>query len=252
MNKFLLFIGVAILAVSCGNVLDKPVNAEHLSDIKEKIENNDDYSPMKKKYLIKNISDQTGYAALAQAMEVKKENFPTFRDQIEELSTDFDSITVVKKAAAKTNKQLEGFVVLKDAKTASESKFKGNLLMTLNFNNKFEKEILYIILNYKYVNKYDSEFFDENIKLTDEVAGKFDSDVEIAIPAEYNDVAEFMYNEVPVQASLKEREEFGVEEANSKVEREFLMEGIQVSTVGVIFKDKSELFFEASDWEYLD
>ena len=46
--------------------------------------------------------------------------------------------------------------------------------------NQFEKEILYIILNYKYVNKYDSEFFDEKTKLTDEVAGDFKGELEVS------------------------------------------------------------------------
>lgn len=251
MRNLLLLVGVMLLA-SCSNVLDNPLNAEHLTKVKEKIESNDSYSPMKKKYLVKNISDQTGYVAMAEAMKIDRKNIPTFKEKIEELSTDFDSIRSAKLALRESNKKIEKFISLKDAKTTAISEYKGFLSMTLNFNNEFDKEILYIILGYGYVNKYDSKFFDEKSKLTDEVAGDFKGELEIVTTEEYNDVAEFMYKEVPIQASLKDREELGVEEANRKVEKEFLMEGLQVSTLGIVFKDKTEIFLGDADWEYLE
>ena len=43
--------------------------------------------------------------------------------------------------------------------TTSISKYKGYLNMTLKFNNNFMKEALYVILNYKYVDNYDSKFY---------------------------------------------------------------------------------------------
>jgi hypothetical protein len=130
-------------------------------------------------------------------------------------------------------------------------KYKGYLSMTLGFNNQFDKEILYVILNYKYVNKYDSEFFDEKSKLTDEVAGDFKGEVEISTKEEYNSVADFMYTKVPVQAKQALRDELGEEKANKKVKKEFLMEGLKVSVLGIVFKDKSELAKQNADWNYL-
>lgn len=251
MKFIFLFVGV-VLFTSCSNVLDKPMSAEHLADVKEKIESEDEYSPMKKKYLISNISTQTGFAVLAQAMDVKKEDMPTFRKQINELSTDFDSIKKAKNSAKESNKLLEGFVLLKDAKTTSMDKYKGYLSMNLTFNNKFNKEVLYVVLNYMYVDKYDTKHFDESAKLTDEVANFFKGEAEVTTTEEYNDVAEFMYTKVPVQASLKVREELGIEEANRKVETDFLMEGLQVSVSRVVFTDKTELLYEDSDWEYFE
>ena len=123
--------------------------------------------------------------------------------------------------------------------------------MKLKFKKKKKKPILYAIINYKYVNKYDSEFFDEKVKLTDEVAKDFKEEVEVTTTEQYNDVAEFMYKKVPVQASLKLRNEMGTKAANEKVERDFLMEGLKIETLGIVFQDKSELTVQDEEWEYL-
>ena len=207
---------------------------------------------MKKKYVIANLSMQLGFAELGKSMKMDEAKMPTFREQIDELTTDFDSIRTAKLEIRENNKKLESFVTLKDANTVSIDKYKGYLSMTLDFNNQFDKEILYIILNYKYVNKYDTEFFDEKSKLTDEVAGDFNGEVEISTKEEYNSVADFMYTKVPVRARQELRDELGEEEANKKVKKEFLMEGLKVGTLGIVFKDKSELVYQDADWEYLE
>lgn len=124
--------------------------------------------------------------------------------------------------------------------------------MKLKFNNQFDKEILYIILNYKYVNKYDSQFFDKKTKLTDEVAGDFKGELEISTTEKYNDVAEFMYTKVPTQARKALKDELGVEKANKKMQHDFLMKGLKLKTLGIVFKDKTELVKQDADWNYLD
>lgn len=241
-----------LLLISCTNTLDKKLNKEDFDQVKEEINSNEQYSEMKKKYVIDNLSMQLGFAELGKAMNMEDEKMPTFREQIDELTTDFDSIRTAKLEIRENNERLENFVTLKDANTISIDKYKGYLSMTLDFNNQFDKEILYIILNYKYVNKYDTEFFDEKSKLTDEVAEDFKGEVEISTKEEYNSVADFMYTKVPVQAKKTLRDELGEEEANKKVKKEFLMEGLKVSTLGIVFKDKSELVYQDADWEYLE
>lgn len=241
-----------LLLTSCTNTLDKKLNKEDFDQVKEEINSNEQYSEMKKKYVIDNLSMQLGFAELGKAMNMDDEKMPTFREQIDELTTDFDSIRTAKLEIRENNEKLENFVTLKDANTVSIDKYKGYLSMTLDFNNQFDKEILYIILNYKYVNKYDTEFFDEKSKLTDEVAEDFKGEVEISTKEEYNSVADFMYTKVPVQAKKTLRDELGEEEANKKVKKEFLMEGLKVSTLGIVFKDKSELVYQDADWEYLE
>ena len=61
-----------------------------------------------------------------------------------------------------------------------------------------------------------------------------------------------MYSEVPIRASKALREELGEEKANKKVQRDFLMEGLKLETLGIVFKDKSELFQGDAEWEYFE
>jgi glutaredoxin-related protein len=243
---------VTLILTSCTNTLDKKLNKEDFDKVKQEINSNEQYSKMKKKYIIDNLSMQLEYAELGKAMNMDEADMPTFREQIDELTTDFDSVRIAKLEIRENNRNLENFVTLKDANTVSIDKYKGYLSMTLDFNNQFDKEILYIILNYKYVNKYDTEFFDEKSKLTDEVAEDFNGEVEISTKEEYNNVANFMYTKVPVRAKQELRDELGEEEANKKVKKEFLMEGLKVSTLEIIFKDKSVLVYQVADWEYLE
>jgi hypothetical protein len=252
-NKILgVFISATLILSSCTSTLDKKLNKEDFDQVKQEINSNDKDSDMKKKYLIDNLEMQLGFAELGKAMEMDESKMPTFREQMTELTTDFDSIRTAKLEIRENNKKLENFVTLKDANTVSIDKYKGYLSMTLDFKNQFDKEILYVILNYKYVNKYDSEFFDEKSKLTDEVAGDFNGEVEISTKEEYNNVANFMYSKVPVQAKKALRDELGEEEANEKVKKEFIMEGLKVSVLGIVFKDKSELLFQDAAWKYLE
>ena len=249
------FMMIATLIISsCTNPMDKPLNSESFEKVKEEISADKSYSPMKSKYIIDNLTEQLGFLELGKAMgkDMDEWKISTFREEIAELTDDFDSIRTAKIEIAKNNEKLENFIELIDANTISMDKYKGYLTMKLKFNNQFEKEILYIILNYKYVNKYDSKFFDEKTKLTDEVAGNFKSELEISTTEKYNDVAEFMYKEVPIQASKALRDELGVEKANKKVQRDFLMEGLKLETLGIVFKDKTELVKQNAEWEYLE
>jgi hypothetical protein len=112
--------------------------------------------------------------------------------------------------------------------------------MKLKFNNDFKKEILYIILNYKYQDKYDSKYFDEKAKLTDQVAVDFKGEKEISTTVQYNSVAEFMNTKVPERARKELRDQLGEKEADRKVKQDFLMAGFKVSVLGIIFQDMSE------------
>jgi len=253
------FMAIATLIItSCTNPMDKPLNSKDFGKIKEEISADKNYSQMKKKYIIDNLSEQLGFLELgktigkAMGKDMNKLKTSTFKEEIAELTVAFDSIRTAKIEIAENNKKLEDFIELIDANTISLDKYKGYLIMKIKFNNQFEKEILYIILNYKYVNKYDSEFFNEKSKLTDEVAGDFKGELELSTTEKYNDVAEFMYTKVPVQASKALRDELGVEKANKKVKHDFLMEGLKLETLGIVFKDKSELVKQDADWKYLE
>ena len=253
------FMVIATLIItSCTNPMDKPLNSEDFVKVKKEISVDKNYSQMKKNYIIDNLSEQLGFLELGKTMgkaigkDMDELKISTFKEEIAELTVAFDSIRTAKIEIAENNKKLGNFIELIDANTISMDKYKGYLSMTLKFNNQFEKEILYIILNYKYVNKYDSEFFDEKTKLTDEVAGDFKGELEVSTTEKYNDVAEFMYTKVPVQAKKALRDELGKEKANKKVKHDFLMEGLKLETLGIVFKDKSELVKQDADWKYLE
>ena len=253
------FMVIATLIItSCTNPMNKPLNSEDFVKVKEEISADKNYSQMKKNYIIDNLSEQLGLLELGNTMgkaigkDMDELKISTFNEEIAELTVAFDSIRTAKIEIAENNKKLGNFIELIDANTISMDKYKGYLSMTLKFNNQFEKDILYIILNYKYVNKYDSEFFDEKTKLTDEVAGDFKGELEVSTTEKYNDAAEFMYTKVPVQAKKALRDELGEEKANKKVKHDFLMESMKLETLGIVFKDKSELVKQDADWKYLE
>lgn len=236
---------------SCSSILDHPVNKEDFSKVKETLKNDDSYTDMKRKYVIDHLSMMLGFAELGKAIESNKAELPTFREYISELSTDYDSIRAAKLMIVENNKKLKSFMELVDAKTTGIDEYRGYLTMKLKFSNEFDKDVLYAILNYKYVDKYDTEHFNEKSKLTDEVANKFQGEVEITTKGEYNQLAKFIYSKVPVRANKQLREELGEEAANRKVERDFLMSGLKVELMGIVFTDKTELFYQDEEWEYL-
>lgn len=242
-------IATTILLTGCTNTLDKKLNKDDFEQVKQEISSNEMYSEMKKRYLIDNLEMQLGFLALGKAMEMDDSKLPTFREQINELTTDFDSIRTSILEIKKNNKKIENFLTLKDANTNSIDRYKGYLTMTLDFNNQFDKEILYIILNYKYVNKYDTEFFNEKSKLTDEIAEDFKGQVKVSTREEYNRVAEFMYTKVPAETIP---DEHGKEKSNEEYKKTFLMEGFKVAVLAIVFKDKSEIVYQDAEWKYFE
>lgn len=253
LTKLILASGLiaSLVFTSCTNLLDKPLNKEDFEKVKELVNSDETLKEMKKMYIIDNLSTYLGFAELGKALAGEGAEVKTYGEYIEELKVDFDSTETQILSNIENNKKLKEFITLTDAKAIPIDKYKGYLTMNLKFKNEFEKPILYTVINYKYVNKYDSKFFDEKVKLTDEVAKDFKEDVEVTTTEKYNDVAEFLYSKVPVGAPAKLRKELGKEVADKKVHRDFLMEGLKIETLGIVFEDKSELTLQNEDWEYL-
>ncbi|WP_372756298.1 hypothetical protein [Labilibaculum sp.] len=252
-QKILDLMLVAILFMTaCTNTMEKPLSKEDLPAVKELLNANENYSSMKKDYITDKLETLVNFSELGKALKGDQLKCSTFKEEIDDLSVDFDSIRTAKLLIRENNKKLKNFISLVDAQTLSIDKYKGYLNMKLKFNNQFDKEILYLVLNYKYVNKYDSEFFNEKSKLTDQVAGDFKGELDVSTTEKYNDVAEFMYTKVPVNARKALREELGKEKADEKVERDFLMAGLKVEALLIVFKDKSELMHKEETWKYLE
>lgn len=243
---------VSLIFSSCKNTFNKPLNKDDFEKVKELLNDDMTLKPMKKKYIIDNLSMYLGFSDLGKAVVGEQAEMKTYGEYIDDFKTDYDSIETQMLSNIENNNKLREFITLIDAKTTSNNEYKGYLTMKLKFKNEFEKQILYALINYKYINKYDTEFFDEIVKLTDEVAKDFKGELEITTTEEYNDVAEFMYKEVPVQASLELRKEMGTKAANEKVEHDFLMDGLKIETIGLVFTDKTELTLQNEEWEYLE
>ena len=252
-KRFLgLYILLSFTFIACTETLDKPINSEDFSEVKEYVINNNDFSEMEKKYINDKMEGTMGLVELGRAFDVEDSDTPTFRELISKLSTEYDSIRTDKIEIQETNRKINELVKLNDAKTIGIDNNRGYLNLNLELENQFDKDILYIILNYNYTDRYDQEFFDENVRLTDEVAGDFSGEVEVSIEEEYNRVAQFIWSEVPVRARQSLRDELGEEAADAKVQRDFLMAGLNVSTVGIVFTDKSELVPQNAEWEYFE
>jgi len=157
----LIFVFISSLSVSCKNVLDKPLNRKDFLKIEEKIMADQSLKEMKKKYIIDNLSLILGFSDLVESKSGKvfKEN--TFRELIEELNSDYDSIESQIKTNIDNNRKIRDLVTLQDAEVFPINEYKGYLALNLELNNSFNKEILYIILNYKYINKYDSKIYNK-------------------------------------------------------------------------------------------
>jgi PBP1b-binding outer membrane lipoprotein LpoB len=227
MKNTVIILLITFIFFSCSNVLDKPINHEHWPEVQEKIETMNEFSENKKDFIIENISEQIGFMALGIAlrekanMETTSEDLKklgTFAEAIEKLSTEYDSAIII-------NKKLNDFLILNDCSGISVDKYDGYIGFDISFNNQFDKDILYIVFNYNYIDKYDVEHIDENVRLTDKVAGNFKDDVEISTETNYS-ISKFFHSNLPT---------------NSEKASEFLMKHMKLKTLKIVFTDKTEI-----------
>ena len=222
-NLALLLIGFFLLA-SCKSVLDKKIGKEDFNEIKDLISKSDTLKELKKKFILDKLSVYVGAAELGKAVSPNSKEIPSFREIISDLSTEYND-----------KEKISKFITLLSAKAIPISEYDGYLGMTLRFNNSFPKDILYIGINYKFVNKYDSEFFNESTKITDEITKDFKGTVSVMTHEKYNDVAKFMYSNVS-EDTVKNKKE--------------LMEGLRVMPLLIVFKDKSQIEYSVQDEQY--
>lgn len=254
LNKLILAFGLitSLLFTSCTKLLDKPLNGEDFEEVKVLVNNDETLKEIKKKYIIDNLSMFLGFSEIGKVLAGERAEVKTYGEYIEELKMEFDSTETQVLINIENNKKLKEFITLTNAKTMSSDKYKGYLFMNLKFNNEFEKQILYTVINYKYITKYDTKFFDEKTKLTEEVAKNFKGEVEVLITEEYNEVAKTIYSKIPQLESLETGNKKKEKNPKYKTQRDFLMEGLKIETLKIVFEDKSELTIQDEEWEYLD
>lgn len=247
-----LYILLVCYTVACSDPLDKSLNSDDLASIKEYVSNNASFGQMEKKFIIDNLELAIGFANLGMLLGADDSEIPTFREFISKTSIEFDSIRTHKISIRENNQKINELVTLIDANTIAIDRNRGYLNLTLELNNQFDRDILYVILNYSYKDKYDRIFFNENVRLTDEIAGDFSEQIEVSINEQFNRVSQFIWSEVPTRARQSLRDELGNDEADAKVQRDFLMAGLDVQTLRIVFTDRTEIAPQNAEWAYFE
>lgn len=224
MKKLIWIIVATVLFTGCKNVLDNKINKENFVKVKEFITKSDTIKELKKQYLIDKLSEDVAANELGKLITKKDVSNEKFIDLYKEYSNDYTQ-----------KENLFNFVTLTNAKSLSIDGYNGYLFFTLKFNNQFNKDVLYINLNYKYVDKYDQEGFNETTIIKDVVADNFKNEVELSSNEKYNSVAKFMYSKLP---------------ADSLENKPILMSGLKTVATLIVFKDKSKVELPESDFKY--
>ena len=115
-------------------------------------------------------------------------------------------------------------IKITEASSFALSQYKGYLNLTLDIKNSFEKEVLYVVIEYSYIDKYETKYFSERAKVTEVTSGKR----KINLLEEHNSVSDFLYRRVPSEENAG---------------RAFLAKGLKIKVIGVAFKDGNKVLF---------
>ena len=115
-------------------------------------------------------------------------------------------------------------IKITEASSFAISQYKGYLNLNLDIKNNFEKEVLYLVIEYSYIDKYETKYFSERAKITEVTSGER----KLNLLEEYNRVSEFLYRRVP---------------SEEVAGRSFLAEGLKIKVIGVAFKDGEKVLF---------
>lgn len=224
MRKLFWFFVAVVLFTSCKNTLDSKVNAENFVKVKEFINKSDTIKELKKQYLIDKMSEDVAANELGKIMTKKDVIDKKFIDLYKEYSNDYLQ-----------KEKIFKFITLTNCYAVPISEYVGYLFFNLKFNNQFHKDVLYINLNYKYVDAYDQEGFNETTIVKDIVADNFKKETKLSASETYNSVAKFMYSKLP-EDTLKNKP--------------ILMAGLKTVATLIVFKDKSKVELPESEFKY--
>lgn len=269
MRKLVLVFMIAVMA-GCTEPIDREIGSKYFEEVKKGLLSDPAYSKEKKLYIKDKIESLLPLAdmmsSMGKASGRKVKNHPTFREEIEKLSIEYDSIIKSnrilkeerekqdrilkeerdKKMAItlKNNKILKNFVEIIDASKVSKDKYNSVFSRKVRFNNPYKKTILQIAINEKSINKYGTVHFDNSIRITDNVCKDFKGIFEFSTEEKYNDLATFLWEEVPVRATKAMRDSLGESIANKKVMSEGIMKDLTVKTLWIEFKDGTKIAYK--------
>ncbi len=174
----------------------------------------------------------------------------SFRQLIEKVSEQYDSLAREYAIVKVNNEKLNRMLELTQAESVKIDKEYGFIIMELKFNTVFERPIEFALLNYRYVDDYGSEYFNEKSELTHHAAQGFDGKVEVIMTDLFQNENEFIYISGKKKAVEVLREQYGVEPSATIEKKDYLKEGLEVTVLGLVFKNHTEVYYRPIDERY--
>lgn len=224
---------LAITFFACGSVWDEQVSADTVNEILPLIQSNDTLSDGKKKYIADMIPMSAGLASLA-SLAGKPKGIPTYRDLFIDFSRQYDSTAAVYRSIRENNENLRQLVKLASVKSLIFSEYSSMIGLDITINNAFGKDLLYMILEYELVDKYDTRYFSHRVKLTDELIE--DNRANVSVFHKYDQVSRYLWSKAP---------------SNDEKRQAFFDENFRLRVLSVVFTDKTEVSEQSAEWEYL-
>lgn len=184
--RVLFFICIAFYG--CGGIVENKINKEDYSSVKDLISKSDTLSEKKKKYLIAKMCLEIGLAEMGKLINKNIiDSLPTFKESIVNNGRNYDN-------RIKTNIMLKNFLTL-DSSVGVAFNNEAMLFLFMKCKNNFKKKVLFVLLNYKYQDKYQTEHFNETAKIIDRAADNFNAGkVGIQINDKYGNLYSYMHS----------------------------------------------------------
>jgi hypothetical protein len=226
--------------------MNHQLNLADWPEIKTIILNDSNRREMERQYIVDQISYLLGN------LDSKGNKLGTFKEKINHFSTNYfiqlDLYTVIKE----NNALLQSMIHLNNAETVSIDKEKGFIIMNLGFKNVFDKEIDYVVLRFEYEDDYGNIYFNETSKLSHQTVKDFNVDIEVIMTDIFKNENEFIFLNSKQSASEIIEKNYGIKSNKKEAKKEYLMEGLKVSVIGVLFKDGNGLMHKKEDWKYYE
>ncbi len=247
-SSFYRFSLIAFLTLlfSCSDAMNHQLNLADWPEVKHTILNDNSRREMERRYIVDQIS------FLLNNLDIKGNKPGTFKEKINDFSSNYfvqlDRYRVIKE----NNAMLQSMIKLKGAETVSIDKEKGFIIMNLSFENVFDKEIDYIVLKFEYEDDYGNIYFNETSKLSHQTAKDFNVDIEVIMTDIFKNENEFIFLNSKQSASEVLEKNYGIKSNKKIAKKDYLMEGLRISVIGVLFKDGQGLMHKKEDWKYYE
>ena len=224
-------IAILTLLFSCSDAMNHQLNLTDWPGIKDIILADSNRREMERQYIVDQIT------FLLNDINSNGKELGTFKDKINYFSINYfnqlDHYNIIRE----DNALLKSMLKLNDAEIVSIDKEKGFIIMNLGFKNVFDKEIDYVVLRFEYEDDYGNIYFNETSKLSHQTAKDFNVDIEVIMTDIFKNENEFIFLNSKQSASEILEKNYGIKSNKKAAKKKYLMEGLKVSVIGVLFKD---------------